>query len=149
MDSLLQVSIDFEHSHLVFPTIIACILGVLSVAILLTRYKQSRQSVTQAPELPATDGTIEGAGEGMDKPRFFGTLLLTLLYFSAMVPVGDYWPNTGLGFLLCSIPYILATGLLFMHERTLRNARALIAVALIAPTVIWYLFTELFFLTLP
>lgn len=145
MDSLLHVSIDFEHSHLVFPTIIACILGMLSVAILLTRYRRGSQTVTQSPELLAADGR----DEGMDKVRFFGTLLLTLLYFSAMVPVGDYWPNTGLGFLICSIPYILATGLLFMHDRSLRNARALIAVALIAPTVVWYLFTELFFLTLP
>ncbi|KMK65214.1 tripartite tricarboxylate transporter TctB family protein [Puniceibacterium sp. IMCC21224] len=139
MGSLTQVTIDFDKSHLVFPTIIACVLGLLGVTILLTRYRRIAHS----------GGNLSAVMSGMDKPRFLGTLVLTLIYFSAMVPVGDFWPNTGRGFLICSIPYVLLTGLLFMHDRTLRNAVPLIVVSLIAPTLIWYLFTELFFLTLP
>lgn len=139
MSSLAQVTIDFDKSHLVFPTIIACILGLLGLIILVTRFKRIAQSGAHMSAIAAD----------MDKPRFIGALALTLIYFSVMVPVGDFWPNTGLGFLICSIPYVLLTGVLFMHERTLRGAVPLIIVSLIAPTVIWYLFTELFFLTLP
>ncbi|QDL94987.1 hypothetical protein FDP22_24330 (plasmid) [Paroceanicella profunda] len=85
----------------------------------------------------------------MDKPRFLGTIALTLVYFSAMVPVGDLWPNTGLGFLICSIPYVAGTGLLFMHDRSWRQAVPLAIVALAGPTFVWWLFTYPLFLTLP
>ncbi|MEV8468411.1 hypothetical protein AB0T83_16670 [Fluviibacterium sp. DFM31] len=46
----------------------------------------------------------------MDKPRFLGTPGLTVLYFWLMVPVGNIWPNTGLGFPVCLIPFVFATG---------------------------------------
>ncbi|MGY3670839.1 tripartite tricarboxylate transporter TctB family protein (plasmid) [Marinovum sp. KMM 9989] len=139
MGSLTQVTIDFDKSHLVFPTLIACILGLLGIAIVATRYRAVAHIGTHLSDIATR----------MDKPRFLGALGLTLIYFMAMVPVGDLWPNTGRGFLICSIPYVLGTGLLFMHDRTLRHALPLILVALIVPTLVWYLFTELFFLTLP
>lgn len=139
MGSLTQVTIDFDKSHLVFPTIIACILCVLGLVILTSRFR-----------LIAQCGARLSAGAAkMDKMRFIGTLMLTLIYFSVMVPVGDIWPNTGSGFLYCSIPYVLLTGLLFMHDRRPRNLVPLIIVAVFAPVVTWYLFTDLFFLTLP
>ncbi len=139
MDSITQVSIEFSRSHLVFPTLIACILGLLGLSIVATRWRKIAQTGPYMTDIFAK----------MDKPRLFGTLALTLIYFMAMVPVGDIWPNTGRGFLICSIPYVFLTGLLFMHDRTLRNSLPLIVMALIAPTLVWYLFTELFFLTLP
>ena len=139
MSSLTRVSIDFETSHLVFPTLIACILGLLAIAIVATRHAQIAQFRPYFSAIMAR----------MDKTRFFGALALMLVYFIAMVPVGDIWPNTGRGFLICSVPYVALTGLLFMHERSLRAALPLLIVAVIAPALIWYLFTELFFLTLP
>ncbi|QDY70800.1 tripartite tricarboxylate transporter TctB family protein [Qingshengfaniella alkalisoli] len=139
MGSLTKVTIDFETSHLIFPTLIAIVLGLLGLAIVIRRRHE-----------------IAGAGTfwrdtfaRMDKLRFFGALGLTLIYFSAMVPVGSIWPNTGLGFLICSIPYVLLTGLLFMHDRPFRDVLPLVIVALVAPTLVWWLFTDLFFLTLP
>ena len=48
----------------------------------------------------------------MNKVRFFGTIAITVAYFLLMVPVGNLWPNTGLGFLICSIPYVFLTGAL-------------------------------------
>lgn len=139
MGSLTQVSIDFETSHLVFPTLIAIVLALLGLAIVATRWRRIAQAG------PYWRGIL---GE-MDKWRFLGTLVLTLVYFSLMVPVGDLWPNTGRGFLICSIPYVLATGLLYMHERGWRQVMPLAIVALVAPLLIWWLFTDVFFLTLP
>jgi hypothetical protein len=66
-----------------------------------------------------------------------------------MVPVGSIWPNTGLGFLICSIPYVFLTGALFLHHRGLRDLIPVAVTAIVAPTLVWWLFTDLFFLTLP
>jgi hypothetical protein len=139
MGSLTHITIDFETSHLVFPTLIGCVLLFLGAAI---AFRERR--------------ALLGAGEywreviaSTDKLRFFGTLALTVIYFSAMVPVGDIWPNTGMGFLLCSIPFVALIGLLFMHNRSTRRFVPVAIVALVAPTLVWWLFTDLFFLTLP
>ena len=139
MGELTHIKIDFATSHLIFPTVIGCVLAVLGLAILVT---QRRSIVNSGAMWRATLAA-------MDKPRFLGTLGLTIAYFSLMVPVGDIWPNTGMGFLFCSIPFVLLTGLLFMHERTVRQILALAVVAVLMPTLVWWLFAEVFFLTLP
>ncbi|SFQ11281.1 tripartite tricarboxylate transporter TctB family protein [Tranquillimonas alkanivorans] len=139
MGDLTQVTIDFETSHLVFPTIIGIMLALLGLAILITR----RHEIAHA------GAHWRGVFDRMDKVRFLGTIGLTVLYFSLMVPVGNVWPNTGLGFLICSIPYVLLTGLLFMHDRRPRKTIPVVVTALVAPTLVWWLFTDLFFLTLP
>ncbi|WP_108262436.1 tripartite tricarboxylate transporter TctB family protein [Mangrovicoccus ximenensis] len=139
MGNLTHVTIDFDSSHLIFPALTGCILGLLGLAILI----RDRRAI-----LASGAHWRRILGE-TDKMRFFGTLALTVLYFSAMVPVGDIWPNTGMGFLLCSIPLVALSGLLFMRDRTLRKTVPLMIVAVAAPLLVWWLFTDLFFLTLP
>lgn len=139
MGELTRVDIDFATSHLVFPTVIGCVLLVLGLAIAVIH----RQNILGATAMWRAT-FIE-----MDKPRFLGTLALTIGYFSLMVPIGDMWPNTGMGFLICSIPFVLASGLLFMRDRSPRQLVPLAIVAALAPTLVWWLFSEVFFLTLP
>lgn len=139
MGDLTRIQIDFATSHLIFPMLVGAVLVVLGLAILVTQ----RQSVLGS-------GTMwRNTFANMDKLRFFGTLALTIAYFSVMVPVGDIWPNTGMGFLLCSIPFLMLSGLLFMHERSPRNVLPLAVVAVVMPLLVWWLFSEIFFLTLP
>ncbi|MCI4666468.1 MAG: tripartite tricarboxylate transporter TctB family protein [Neomegalonema sp.] len=139
MGELTKVSIDFATSHLIFPRIVGGLLLVLGLAILISRRKE-----------------IAGAGahwreiwRQMDKLRLPGVLALTLIYFSLMVPIGDLWPNTGMGFLICSIPFVFLSGLLFMHERGRREILIMTAISLTIPPLVWWLFSEVFFLTLP
>jgi hypothetical protein len=139
MGGLTRVTIDFDTSHLIFPILIAIVLAILGVAILITNRRE-----------------IAGAGAfwrdvfgQMDKVRFLGTILITTVYFLLMVPVGNIWPNTGMGFLICSIPYIFLTGVLFLHRRSGRDLLPVAITAIVAPTLVWWLFTDLFFLTLP
>lgn len=139
VNELTRVKVDFATSHLIFPTLIGLVLLALGVAILITRRREVLASATLWRETLA----------GMDKPRFFGTLALTVLYFSAMVPVGEFWPNTGMGFLLCSIPFVALTGILFMHGRTGRAIVPVLITALAGPLLVWWLFSDIFFLTLP
>lgn len=139
MGDLMKVSISFEKSHLIFPTLIGVILLLLGLAIL----------VTHRTELLNSGAMWSRTFGDMDKPRFFGTLILTVIYFLLMVPVGDLWPNTGLGFLICSIPFVAAISILYMHERDARSLIPVLIVAIAAPTLVWWLFTYVFALTLP
>ena len=93
--------------------------------------------------------TISLALAGTRSLRNLAALILTVLYFSLMVPVGDIWPNTGMGFLLCSIPFVALTGLLFMHDRTPLKAIPVIIIAVLGPLLVWWLFSDVFYLTLP
>ncbi len=139
MGSITQVTIDFQTSHLVFPRLIGTILVLLGMAILATRH---RQVMTAGAAWRRTLSE-------MDKPRFLGTIALTIVYFLLMEPVGNLWPNTGLGFLYCSIPFVFLAGLIFLHDRSLRTCIPLALVAVIVPTLVWWLFADVFFLTLP
>jgi hypothetical protein len=139
MEELTRVTIDFERSHLVFPRIVAIVLALLGLAI----------AIRDRRRIAGSGAHWRGIWENMDRVRFLGTIGLTLLYFTLMVPVGRIWPNTGLGFLICSIPFVLLTGLLFMHERGWRQVLPVAVVAVVAPTFVWWLFTYPFFLTLP
>lgn len=139
MGDLTRVTVDFDRSHLIFPTLIGAVLLVLGLAILVSNRR----------EIAGAGPYWRGILGRMDMPRFLGTVALTILYFSLMVPVGDVWPNTGLGFLLCSIPYVFLTGLLFCHHRGLRDVLPVALGAIVAPTLVWWLFTDLFYLTLP
>lgn len=139
MGDLTRVTVDFETSHLIFPALIAVILLILGTAIVIVE----RRSIA------GSGAYWRGIFERMDKVRFFGTIVLTIIYFLLMVPVGDFWPNTGLGFLICSIPYVFLIGLLYLHHRGFRDILPVAITALVAPTLVWWLFTDLFFLTLP
>ncbi|UYN98664.1 MAG: tripartite tricarboxylate transporter TctB family protein [Devosia sp.] len=134
-----RVKVDFATSHLIFPTLIGIVLIVLGAAILITQRRAVLGSGAMWRETFAR----------MDKARFLGGLGLTVLYFLLMVPVGDIWPNTGMGFLLCSIPFVALTGILFMHSRTLGNIIPVLIIAVAGPLLVWWLFSDIFYLTLP
>lgn len=139
MSELMRVTVDFDRSHLIFPTLIGVILVLLGLAILLTH----RHAI-------AGSGAMWGRiFTGMDKTRFLGTLALSVIYFLLMVPVGNIWPNTGLGFLICSIPFVALISMLYMHERGARALLPVVIVSVLAPTIVWWLFTYIFALTLP
>lgn len=134
-----NITIDFDTSHLIFPTLVGCLMAILGMAIVI----RDRHRIAAAGKY------WRKTFHWMDKIRFFGSLGLTLAYFSLMVPVGNIWPNTGYGFLLCSVPFVFLSGLLFMHDRTIRATIPLAIVAVAGPVFVWWLFTYPLFLTLP
>ncbi|MDP2700339.1 tripartite tricarboxylate transporter TctB family protein [Thalassospira sp.] len=137
--SLLDVSIDFDTSHLVFPTLIAAVLVILLVAIAATNWRVIVSAVGATPTWPA----------GIDHMRFFGTLIATVIYFIAMPAVGNLYPNTGLGFYICSIVYLFGLGALYLHKRDRRHLTIVTLNALIAPSLVWFILSEIFNLSLP
>ena len=141
--SLFNVTIDFEQSHLFFPRIITWTLVIMLGIILIRERRSIMPGLRRAGQAVAT-----GAG-GFDRFRFFGTLMLTSVYFYLMYVVGGIFPNTGYGFLLMSIPFIFLLSLLYVDNRSRRNVMIITATAIIAPVLAWGILAQIFGITLP
>jgi len=141
--SLLKVHIDFKTSHTFFPTIVLWVLLFLLALIFLFH------GIPWLRDLRSGKRRLALSLAHLDKLRFFGTLVLTVAYFLLMDRVGRFFPNTGLGFLLVSIPFIFLLSLLYSHAVDRRKLVAITLNALIAPGVAWYVLAKLFNISLP
>ncbi|WP_110601284.1 MULTISPECIES: tripartite tricarboxylate transporter TctB family protein [Salinicola] len=141
--SLLDVTIDFDQSHLFFPRIVTWILVVLLAIILITRYRRL------VPGLKHAGRVLAGREGDFDHRRFFGTLALTTAYFYLMGVLSDVFPNTGYSFLIMSVLFVFLLSLLYVDRPTRRLWVILVLNALIAPTLAWYVLAQLFRITLP
>ncbi|MCG7599188.1 tripartite tricarboxylate transporter TctB family protein [Halomonas sp. McH1-25] len=141
--SLFEVSIAFEESHLFFPRIVSWVLVGLLAIILLSKSNRI------APALRRAGQAVTQGGDGFDRKRFFGTILLIVIYFYMMAVVGDIFPNTGFGFLFVSIPFIFLLSMLYVEHSTRKNILIIAVTAAIAPTLAWYVLSQLFRITLP
>ena len=140
---IFKVQIDFEKSHLIFPTIIEWLLATLALAIVITH---APGWVTALRSLPIAERI---RGWDFDRKRLFGCLLLTPAYFAAMEPVGSIAPNTGVGFLITSWVYVFALAWLFVRDNNRRKTIAMLLNAVITPTLVWFVFAHIFRITLP
>lgn len=143
LNQWLKVEIDFKTSHQVFPHLIEGILLVLAMAIVVTH----KRSIVSAFGQFRTK--VHPRHWQFDRPRLLGCLLLTVVYFLAMEPVGSLLPNTGLGFWLCSCVFGLLLSRLFVHDIDRRKRMLMLSTSLIMPTLIWFVFAQIFRVTLP
>lgn len=142
-DSLFKISIDFDQSHLFFPSIVQWVLLVLLAAIFAI------YGPGYIRDLRAGRKKLPFQGIPFDTLRFFGTVVLTIIYFQSMDIVGQFFPNQGLGFLIMSIPFMFILSLLYVHGITRRKLVAIGLTALIAPTVAWHTLENMFNISLP
>ncbi|MBY6109149.1 tripartite tricarboxylate transporter TctB family protein [Halomonas sp. DP1Y21-3] len=141
--SPLSVSIDFDSSHLFFPTIIHWVLALLFALIVVFRLVPFFAAVKRG------ERTLPIIGESMDGFRFFGTLVLITAYFVLMSVVGNLFPYTGYGFLFVSIVFLFLMSMMYMHTRTRRKVITAAINAVVAPSLAWLIFAKLFYITLP
>ena len=143
LSNLLKIKIDFDQSHLFFPTIVEWLLAILLLAI----------AVVHGPELLAQwrHGAMRSrlAHWQVDKRRLFGVLALTVAYLSAMEPVGRLYPNSGIGFLLTSIVYGFALSWLFGRDLDKRKWLLITSSSVLTPLFVWLVFSIGFKITLP
>lgn len=143
LSGLLSVSIDFETSHLYFPTIIHWVMAGLFALILVMKVAPFLAAVKRG------ERTLPIVGESMDGVRFFGTLALIVAYFYLMAVVGDMFPYTGYGFLFVSMAFVPLMSLLYMHEWTKKAMVIVVVNAVVAPSLAWFVLAKLFTITLP
>jgi len=144
LSEMLKVQIDFNQSHLLFPSLIQwlllVLLGLIAIVYGPRQLAKARAARTQAE--PA-------ARQRVDWRRLGGFLALTVVWFVSMEPLGRLLPNTGIGFLLSSIPYGVALSWLFVHDID-RHKWMLIGVSsVLTPLAVWAIFAYVFKITLP
>lgn len=143
ISDLCTITIEFDKSHLFFPRIIHWVLAIQLVLIAIFVLRPFLREVSAGTkQLPFTKSHF-------DFFRFFGTLILTILYFLLMDFVGQFFPNTGLGFLIMSIPFMFLLALLYVHHRDKKHLIIITVVSIAAPIIAWYVLARLFAITLP
>lgn len=143
LSSLFEVSIDFDKSHLFFPTLISILIGVMLVWItVVNRHRLMAK-------FRGEQGGFSFWEEGADKFRLIATLVLVVAYFYLMDVVGQQFPNTGKGFLFTSIPFMFLLSIVYVHGITRRVLTIITLNSLIAPFAAWYLLGQVFGITLP
>ncbi|MTI18035.1 tripartite tricarboxylate transporter [Rhodobacteraceae bacterium RKSG542] len=138
-----SIVIDFDTSHLFFPTLILWLLGLLGLAILIQKGPAFYRAVASGEK------KLRFFEPDADKVRLFGTLGLMVVYFIGMDYVGRLFPNMGYGFWLVSIPFLFGLSCLYAHELDKRKLLYITLNALVAPTFAWFVLSELFNVTLP
>jgi len=143
LSSLLKVHIDFKESHTFFPTIVTWVLACLLGAIFFV------YGIPFIKELSRGERKIDLSTGHIDKLRLFGTVFLTIFYFLSMDYVGRFFPNTGLGFLFMSIPFMFLLSMLYVHGLNRKRLLIISLNSLIAPSVAWFVLARMFYITLP
>ncbi|WP_068108281.1 tripartite tricarboxylate transporter TctB family protein [Tropicimonas marinistellae] len=138
-----SIAIDFPQSHLFFPNIVHWVLLILALSIALVHGREIIHHVQGWAE------SYREHGLDYDRLRLFGTLGLVIAYFLLMNWVGQLFPNTGMGFLLVSMPFMALLSLLYVHDINRKKVLIILANAIIAPFMAWYVLAQLFFITLP
>lgn len=143
ISSLFKVKINFAESHTYFPTIVFWVLLFLLLLIFVFN------GIPYLRDLRSGKRQIKLSAAHVDKFRLLGTLVLTVAYFLLMDYVGMFFPNTGLGFLIVSMPFIFLLSMLYVHDVTRRKILIIVLNAVIAPSIAWYVLAKLFNITLP
>ena len=143
VSKFLSVKIDFDQSHMFFPKIIMWLLLLLFILIVILYGRQFIKDLKEGRK------SLRFFEENYDKMRLFGTIGLVIIYFILMDYVGEFFPNTGLGFLLVSIPFMMCLSFLYVHDLNKKRAVIILLNSIIAPVAAWYILGNLFNITLP
>ncbi len=142
--------LKFSNMHLFFPTVIACILGILLVVLIIQRALRCKREGVPFINLKG----YHFFTPGYDKLKLWGSLVLFVGYILCLNP---------LGFLVSSMIFITLFNILFAESIDLRalfhkgegkviHAKSLlisVVIGVVSSTLIWVLFYKIFNITLP
>ncbi|WP_160807576.1 tripartite tricarboxylate transporter TctB family protein [Virgibacillus salexigens] len=134
MKGLLTVELKFSEYHTIFPNIMLTILIFLAVLMLflnvIRRIKEGR----------LREFHFQFFVDNYDKLKFFGTLVLLIAYAFVLESIG---------FLLATILFMFLISLLFIGDIKKKSIFVSLTNSLSTSLIIWYLFGQLFDITLP
>ena len=136
MADLFKVKIVHSQSHLVFPKIVACILVILLVVIIIQEYLKAKNAGKKLFNFKDKKFFVEN----YDKLKFFGSIILFVLYILFLEI---------LGFLVASIIFITLFNILFAPVRDKKSIINSVIISVVASVVLWYSFGYVFNITLP
>ncbi|WP_069998646.1 tripartite tricarboxylate transporter TctB family protein [Cellulosilyticum sp. I15G10I2] len=135
MADLFKLKIVYSTSHLIGPKIVGMILIILALIMvaqeIIKRRKEGRSFSFKGKKF---------FEENYDKLKFWGTLILFVLYILALELVG---------FLIASLIFIFLFNILFAGIKNIKSIAVSAAISIISSVSIWYIFGFLFNITLP
>lgn len=137
---MLNVSIDFESSHLFFPRIVlVCIVFIGAIIVF-----QEKERIVESLKGFAIGKLING---GNYKSYIF--IVLMSAYILGMQAVSEIFPNTGYAFLILTIPLMFIIPLLIESDITKKKLIYMVINAVLSPIIVWVVLGQLFNITLP
>ncbi|SFJ80570.1 Tripartite tricarboxylate transporter TctB family protein [Halobacillus dabanensis] len=134
MEDLLTVELTFSEYHIIFPRIIITILLILGAMIVFRYfYKRVKQGSSKKREFSFFMANY-------DKSKLFGSAILLFLYPFMMEL---------LGFLISTILFMFVITLLFIGKVQKKALFTSLTNALATTFVVWYVFGQVFDITLP
>lgn len=126
------IDLSYSNYHLIFPRIIITILIILGVFLLITNLKRIRKEVGKFQ--------FKFFTENYDKVKFYGTIILLILYGATLEVIG-FVPTT--------IIFMVLITLLYIGNIRKKSIVVSLSNSLATTIVIWYVFGQLFDITLP
>lgn len=129
-----KIEVVYSTSHWLFPKIIIGILIILA-AILLIQTIWNRKK--EGKPIFCKKGFFV---ENYDKIKFYGTIILLILYVICL----DLF-----GFLFTSMVFMLLFNLLYSASKERKSILTSVVISVVSSVLIWYVFGVLFNLSLP
>lgn len=134
MKDFFTIEMTYSNYHLIFPRIIIGILIAIGAVLLITNL------VKRWKEGALTRFRFKFFMDYYDKVKFYGTILLLIMYAVTM---------TWIGFVPSSILFMILITLLYIGNIHKKSIVVSITNSLATTIVIWYVFGQLFDITLP
>lgn len=136
MSDFFKVKIVYSQSHTVFPKIIFVILIIFAVILLIQSLMKAKKENRSFLDFKGKKFFIEK----YDKLKFYGTIVLLILYILSL---------NLLGFLPASIIFISLFNIMYAGKKEPKSIAISIGISIIESLLIWFIFGYLFEVTLP
>ncbi|MFC3040763.1 tripartite tricarboxylate transporter TctB family protein [Virgibacillus xinjiangensis] len=134
MKDFFTLDMSYSTYHLVFPRIIWSILILIGAVLLLSNL------IKRTKEGRLTNFHFRFFTENYDKVKFYGTIVLLVVYAAILERIG---------FVPASIIFMLLITLLYIGNIRRKSIIISITNSLATTIVVWYVFGQLFDITLP
>ncbi len=135
MSEFFRIKVVYSTSHLLFPKIVIAILAILLVIMIIQRFIETKKE-----NKPFINKDFKFFKEDYDKLKLAGSAVLLVAYCAAM----NY-----LGFVAGSIIFISLFHILYAEKRTLKRILISIGISTAETLLVWYVFAQLLYVTLP
>ncbi|MDF2595551.1 MAG: conserved rane protein of unknown function [Clostridia bacterium] len=135
MADLFKIKIVYSSSHLIFPKIVIGILIVLGLIMFIQALAENKKQ--------GKSFNFKGKKffvENYDKLKFWGALILFVLYIVSLELIG---------FLPASLIFVFLFNILFAGAKNKKSILVSAIISIVASVGIWYIFGYLFNITLP
>lgn len=140
----LKVTINFDTSEVIFPIIITCLIGICALIGFIKNFKKL-QAINYISFIVIKLQNLKQ----VDFFRLLSTIILLIIYFLSMDYLKDFWPNTGISFLVSSIVFIFCLSLIYLHQKDKKHLLIISLNAVLVPLVAWFVLNQLMDITLP